>query len=234
MAQTQQAARTLTSIDVEPGRSGEYTAPRDKRDGTSLGRLIGWAASPDPFRLVPVGHAKQFQASIESISARAMELSRTQKWQSAEDHLHSAIWLAIADGDVAWCVEVGLKLVELYLALNELDSVRALAEQLLPLASTHGLEQHALGLYTALAITPMLYSPGHAGIDASQASCAELRRHLNAALIAEIDTQRFDRVLYQNVATLLIAASDEFRLHAWNWSWDQLGGEKFGRPRLGG
>jgi hypothetical protein len=195
--------------------------------------LIGWAASPDPFRLLPIGHAKQFQGSIESISARATELSRTQKWQSAEDHLHSAIWLAIADGDVAWCVEVGLKLVELYLALNELDSVRALVEQLLPLASAHGLEQHALGLYTGMAITPMLYSPGHAGIAAARASCDLLRGHLNAALIAEIDTRRFDRVLYQNVATLLIAAGDEFRLHAWNWSWDQMGGEKSMRPRLG-
>jgi hypothetical protein len=231
MTQTQQATGARVTLSDIRDLASEYTAPRTT-SGASPNRLIGWPASSDPFRLLPVGNTKQFQTSIESICARANELSRTQKWSSTEDHLHSAIWLAIADGDVAWCIEVGLKLVELYLALNELDSVRALVGQLLPLAASHGLEQHALGLYTALAITPLLYSPGHPGIDAARDACTEARALLSAPLLAEVGGRRFDRVLYQNVATMLIAANDEFRLHTWNWSWDQLSGAQPSRLQL--
>jgi hypothetical protein len=187
--------------------------------------FIGWSAASNPFELLLAnqsGQSSQFQTNIESISSRAIELCRTQKWYSAEDHFHSAIWLAIADGDIAWCVEVGLKLAELYLAVNELDSVRALALQLIPVAGAHQLDQHALGLYTALAITPMLYSPGHAGILESTQACAELQAQLPVPIQADVRVGRFDRVLFQNVSTLLIAAHDEHRLHAWNWSWDQL------------
>ncbi len=184
--------------------------------------FIGWALSPNPFDLVKTGGSQQFGSSIESVSARAVELCAAQKWFAAEDHLHSAIWLAIADGNALWCVDAGIKLVELYLAVNELQSVRALCAQLTPLATQVGLHDRALALCTAITLSAEMHGADTLAHDATLSDAEACLQAAHDSVRLSMQAGRMHRELFLNVADLLHGPASENRLAAWRWGWAHL------------
>jgi hypothetical protein len=194
-------------------------APQPSVAPAAMREFIGWQLSPNPFDLVKSSGGQQFASSIESVTARAAELCASQKWFAAEDHLHSAIWLAIADGNALWCVDAGIKLAELYLAMNELESTRALCLQLTPIATRIGMHDRALALCTAITLSAEMLGADEMARNATLRDTALCLQSVHESVRVSMQMHRMHRELFLNVCALLADTAYENRLSAWRWGW---------------